>query len=318
MSPLVSILMPVRNRNRLVAKAIRSIQQQTCRDWELLILDDASTDQTLDVCKQFAQQDNRIRVYTNKENLGVGKSRNRLVSLASGEFIANHDSDDESVPDRLELQLEVLRNHPEIGLVSGIAAWTDGMGTILGYEPLSLWKGVQYPEDRNDLIRMLFMKCEISNPTLMFRRSLNIPDPYGDYRVGEDWYFFLQVAHRSKIYGIQKILVKMLRGAEHSHLWKDYAEGLQIMLRLRKDLYNRYKNDPSSPINYTLYRKGVSETLTKIGRNRGGIPGCITLFQALLYDPFSNYSWRSLYEFSGRGMKKIRQAVEFKIPRGVQ
>src|SRR3989304_4808642 len=97
--PLVSVLMPVFNREMLVGDAIRSTQRQTFDDWELTILDDASTDRTLEICRSFEAEDKRIRVVANEQNLGLGETRKRLMSLGTGNYIASHDSDDVSVPE---------------------------------------------------------------------------------------------------------------------------------------------------------------------------------------------------------------------------
>lgn len=309
--PLVSILMPVFNREDMVGDAIRSIQNQSVRDWELIILDDASTDQTLEVCRRFEESDKRIRAIANDKNVGVGKARNRLTSYATGKYIANHDSDDISVPDRLKMEVELLESKPEIALVSGLAEWVDQDGKTLGCEPKFLCEGRQYPQDRNEVVRILFQGCEVSNPTCLFRRSLidEIPDPYGTIRCGEDWYFFVQVAHRHLIWGIHEVLVKMRRGKNHAHIWKDYEEGLWIGRELVQFTYRQFKDNPESPINYSLYRKTMGYYSTKLGRTMGGWKGYSHILRGVFYDPSSEYSWRSLWEFSGRALKKARRAV---------
>ena len=140
-TPAVSVLMPVYNRQELVAEAIRSIQGQTFEDWELIILDDRSTDRTQEVCHAFAAEDHRITVHSNPSNLGVGESRNRLLGLAKGELLAVQDSDDESLPERLSLEVEILKAHPDVGLVSGVAAFLDDNGEVFSYYPEQLHMG---------------------------------------------------------------------------------------------------------------------------------------------------------------------------------
>lgn len=107
--PLVSVIMPAHNAEQHIGQAIRSVQQQTVEDWELIILDDCSTDATGQIVTQEARKDSRIRLYRNTENLGVAKSRNRGLALRRGDHVAFLDSDDTWHPEKLELQLNCFR-----------------------------------------------------------------------------------------------------------------------------------------------------------------------------------------------------------------
>lgn len=84
--PLVSIVLPVYNGEEFVIDAIRSIQNQTFLDWELIILDDGSSDNSLEICKKSSANDQRISVYANGANLGLAKTMNKLVRLARGKY----------------------------------------------------------------------------------------------------------------------------------------------------------------------------------------------------------------------------------------
>ena len=105
---LVSIIMPSYNSERYIRKSIESIQKQTFTDWELLITDDCSTDQTCDVIASMAQTDSRIRLFTSAQNAGAGIARNHSISMARGRFIAFCDSDDQWLPEKLEKQLAFM------------------------------------------------------------------------------------------------------------------------------------------------------------------------------------------------------------------
>jgi len=112
----VSVLMPVYNTNEEYLKeAINSILHQTFSDFELIIVDDGSKNDIENVIKTFS--DNRIKFYKNNENSGVARTRNKLMSLAQGEYIAWQDSDDISYPDRLLKQVDFLDNNPDISIV---------------------------------------------------------------------------------------------------------------------------------------------------------------------------------------------------------
>jgi glycosyltransferase involved in cell wall biosynthesis len=307
--PLVSVLMPVFNRQTIVGDAIRSILQQTFQDWELIILDDASTDKTLEVCRSFASADPRITVHSNEQNLGVGKTRMKLNSLASGKYIAIQDSDDISVPERLAKQVQVLESKPEVGVISGIAAFLDDTGEVFRYFPELLHRGGQYPQNKQDMVRLLYHSCEIANPAILFRRMIleKIRDPYGEYQTIDDWHFFLQAAHAERFWGIPEVLVKMRRGQGHAHLWDNYGLALKEVCRMMESVYNRYKGDPESPINFALYRTSLSPWLNKHGRYFGGWRGYLNILQAVAYDPSNQFARESLKEFSGRAIRKAKR-----------
>lgn len=104
---LVSIIMPAYNCDNYVVEAINSVLAQTYQNWELLVLDDGSKDNTLQTIKEFAQKDSRIKALPNGKNMGVSTTRNRGIDLATGEWIAFLDSDDIWQPSKLEKQLKL-------------------------------------------------------------------------------------------------------------------------------------------------------------------------------------------------------------------
>ncbi|GAA4310029.1 glycosyltransferase family 2 protein [Pontixanthobacter gangjinensis] len=105
---LVSVIMPAYNSEAFIAEAIRSVIQQTYPDWELLIIDDASTDATKKIIRKLYQDDNRIRLLENSENRGTHYTRNKGIKAAQGDFIAFLDADDLWKPEKLKKQLELL------------------------------------------------------------------------------------------------------------------------------------------------------------------------------------------------------------------
>lgn len=109
-APKISVIMPAYNAERFVEAAIRSVMDQTVADWELLVLDDGSSDGTCAIIESLAAQDGRIRVLPNEKNMGVARTRNRGLDLARGRYIALLDSDDVWHPDKLENQLALAKN----------------------------------------------------------------------------------------------------------------------------------------------------------------------------------------------------------------
>jgi len=114
--PTVTVVIPTFNRAAKTVRAIRSVLGQTCQDWELIVIDDGSTDGTEQAVRRIA--DNRIRYIRHERNLGAGAARNTGIRCAQGEYIAFLDSDDEWLPEKLQKDLEVFRNSDSsVGLV---------------------------------------------------------------------------------------------------------------------------------------------------------------------------------------------------------
>lgn len=106
--PLVSVIMPAYNSEAFILEAIQSVQGQTYKDWELMVIDDASTDSTPAVVEEAIAKDNRIHLIKNSENLGPGASRNSGIEAATGDFIAFLDADDLWLSKKLEFQLKYM------------------------------------------------------------------------------------------------------------------------------------------------------------------------------------------------------------------
>lgn len=104
---LVSIVMPAYNCEKYIKKSIISVLQQTYKEWELIVIDDGSTDNTISIIEELVNKDNRIRFYKNKINMGVSSTRNIGIELAKGEWIAFLDSDDIWIKTKLEKQMKL-------------------------------------------------------------------------------------------------------------------------------------------------------------------------------------------------------------------
>ena len=114
--PLVSVVMSVYNDEERVGRSIDSILQQTFQDFEFIIINDGSTDGTVQVLDRYADQDSRIRVI-HQENTGLTQALIRGCQQVQGQFIARQDSGDLSMPERLQAQSDFLTNHPDVSLV---------------------------------------------------------------------------------------------------------------------------------------------------------------------------------------------------------
>jgi len=127
---LVSVIIPVYNVGLYVKEAIQSIQNQTYKNLEIIVVDDGSNDNTYKIVNELRKQDNRIKLYKNEKNLKIVKTLNRALSLSNGEYIARMDGDDISLPDRIEKKVKFLEENSEYDLVgcSMKAIDTNGKG----------------------------------------------------------------------------------------------------------------------------------------------------------------------------------------------
>lgn len=159
----ISVLMPVFNAQKYLSAAIESILTQTFGDFELIVLDDGSTDATLRILQEFQKRGPRIRIIS-RENRGLIKSANELLGHAQGEFVARMDADDIALPARFSLQVAFLREHPEVVCVGGATEMIDGEGRYLTQ--------LQLPETDQDIQRLaLAGHGSITHSCAMIRRE---------------------------------------------------------------------------------------------------------------------------------------------------
>jgi glycosyltransferase involved in cell wall biosynthesis len=123
MNPIVSVLMTAYNREKFIAEAIESVLASTYKDFELIIVDDCSKDNTVEIARKYEVQDSRVRVYVNKDNLGDYPNRNRAASYAKGKYIKFLDSDDVIYPHCLTVMVNAMEQFPEAGF--GLSAIGD-------------------------------------------------------------------------------------------------------------------------------------------------------------------------------------------------
>ena len=142
-SPKVSVIIPTHNRAHLIGRSIQSVLNQTYQDFEIIVVDDGSTDNTKDIIEKFQKKDNRIKYIRHEKNKGGSAARNTGIKAARGEYIAFQDSDDEWFPEKLKKQMEFFKNMPvEVGIV-----YTD-MWRITGNKKSYFYSTKIMPEDK--------------------------------------------------------------------------------------------------------------------------------------------------------------------------
>lgn len=192
--PLVSVIVGVYNKEGVIGECLRSIFAQTFSGFEVIVVDDGSTDGSLEVVRGF--QDGRLRVIVRERNSGLpGVPRNQAVREARGEYVAFLDADDRWMPEKLEKQLGYMRLHPEYLLTHTRCFVVDGEGKRLG-----LRHGGIYPAD-GYCTRELLRHCFITLSTVILTRELFEAaggfSEEGTMRCGEDWEFFLRCSRRA-------------------------------------------------------------------------------------------------------------------------
>lgn len=130
-SPRISVVMGIYNCEATLERAVESIISQTYQDWELIMCDDASTDNTYQLACELAKRDNRITVLRNEKNIGCNVVLNRCIELARGKYIAVMDSDDISLPKRLEREVKILDKNPQYSIVSSATKHFDENGDFM-------------------------------------------------------------------------------------------------------------------------------------------------------------------------------------------
>jgi len=186
--PRVSCLLPVYNGEAFLREAIRSIQAQSFTDFEIVVVDDGSTDGTPEILAQLASDDPRIRV-RRQPNGGIVAALNAGIELCRGEFIARMDADDIALPDRFEVQVRHLEAHPGCVLVGGVAKQLAPDGSMLG--------GTTGGRHRVTDLNVFPPKVAVSmHPLIMVRRAAlaEIGGYRADFPHAEDYDLFIRLA----------------------------------------------------------------------------------------------------------------------------
>ncbi len=161
---LASVIMPVYNAGKFLVETIESIINQTYQNWELIAVDDCSTDNSWEVLQKYSQEDKRIRVFQNKTKRYLAGSLNFALQKTKGKYIARMDADDISLPWRLEKQVKILEKELQLVAVGGQEIIIDEEGNIIGEK--------FFPQDPKECYRKIFNYMVIQPPTLMARASV--------------------------------------------------------------------------------------------------------------------------------------------------
>jgi glycosyltransferase involved in cell wall biosynthesis len=196
---LVSVVMPAYNAGEFISGAVTSILNQTYKNLELIVVNDGSIDDTQTVLDEF--RDRRLRVVTQASNSGLAAARNVGVAEARGDYIAWLDSDDESLPDRIQRQVHALDNHPTVGLCG---TWVRTFGQVES----TVWR---LPRTSEYLRAHMLFDDPLATSSVMLRRNAippEIPNFDNSFAPAEDYDLWERLAQRWSIINIPRVLTK--------------------------------------------------------------------------------------------------------------
>jgi glycosyltransferase involved in cell wall biosynthesis len=217
--PTVSVIMAVHNAERYLDAAVQSVRNQNLRDFEFIIIDDGSTDSSGEKLESHARMDSRIRVFF-RQNKGLTASLNEALKLAQGEFIARMDGDDVALPDRLKLQVEYLRAHPQVALLGGAYELIDDAGRMLTTV-------VPSTDDATLQEQALSGRTPICHPLAMFRReaAIKVGGYDEEFVVAQDLDLWLKLGEVGQLAAVPDVL---LRYRQHEQSVSEKKQALQV------------------------------------------------------------------------------------------
>jgi glycosyltransferase involved in cell wall biosynthesis len=199
-NPLVTVFIPVYNREKYILEAVNSILRQTFTNFELIVVDDGSTDNTPKILKSI--KDKRLKLFFNKKNMGIPYTRNKGLEISAGKYIALLDSDDIAIPNRLEKQLLFFKKHPDCACVGSFEGVID--------ENSHLKKTIKCRYTNPDYIHSsLLFFCPISNRSVMAKSSILKALKYKEsFDACQDYDLFVRLFLANyALYNINEILV---------------------------------------------------------------------------------------------------------------
>lgn len=302
----VSVILATHNRMDLLPKAVESLLRQTYQDFEIIIVDDASTDGTPDLLSKLQEGDKRILSIRSDKNIGPGAARNLGIARAKGKYIAIMDDDDLSVPERFELQVAYLEEHPETDLVFSNIEHIDAEGQHIGFVTRH-----DFPSEPAQAFELLYLESnKIPNAVIMVKRSLFDYYHYPEnIWIGEDWYLFMQMAAKGVRMGvITQPLLRVLRGANRQGLMSESRDKMflaqQQVLRMIKEWLN---SEDIHEFDH-LHRMALSNQIIFESRHFIGIKGFSMLIYAFFICPRNPKVFAQIKWYLSRLIYKIRQS----------
>ena len=225
--PAVSVILPAFNAEKYLGEAVDSILSQTFADFELIVVNDGSTDRTLEILR--SNSDYRVQIITNDKNLGLAKSLNVGISKARGRYIARQDADDISLPERLQKQFEYMEKHPEVAVLG------TGRQTITGDGKIK----VNDPPMKSPTFEDMLKSSRIVGASVMIRKEcIDEAGGYDDFfRQADDYDLWLRLTKKYPAANLQDGLYVVRRNT--SSLTRQNQKTIEAMTLYRLLARNR-------------------------------------------------------------------------------
>ena len=261
---LISVIMSVYNGEKYLVQAIDSILNQTYQNFEFIIIDDCSTDNSSHILQEYAQKDSRIKIIKKEKNIGIKgfiKNLNLGISIAKGKYIARMDADDISLPERFQKQVDFLENNPEITLVGAQLNLINEQNKITGEAIAAL--------QHRDIVKRITSQIQLFHPVIMFRKDQNIQ--YREkFLYCEDYDLYLNlITQGKKLANInEKLLHYRILESSISRKGDNFVKKLMVekalyFYKLRKengqDLYETFNNEEVLEINNFEFKNKIEE-----------------------------------------------------------
>lgn len=258
--PLISVVMPVFNAGKYIEKAIKSILRQTYENFELIIVDDCSEDNSLEIVQNIS--DSRIKLFCNEINKGIAYSTNLAIKHAKGKYVALMDDDDIALPNRLETQLGFMEKHEEIDVLGGASELVNYLGEHVSY--------LNSPRSNPKYIKaMLLFRClDFANSTTMIRRQFIVDNNiwYRENYYGmQDYQFFIEASKKGKISSIDTLI---LQKRKHDDCYTD--KQMTKNGDVRAECYGKMREESLKQSGFSLSTHQINvlnSTITELMQN---------------------------------------------------
>lgn len=249
-NPKISVIMSTFNDEKFIAESIESILNQTFKDFEFIVINDCSTDNTLNIIKSYQEKDNRIILINNEKNLWLTKNLNEWLKIAKWKYIARMDADDISLPQRLQIQYDYLENYKDIFLV--------GSGAKIIDENWNFKYKYNHPNSEKKIIKTLLNNSSFYHPSIFFRNKWYFYRDKFIYTQDYDFYLCL-LTTKERIINITDCLIKYRINSNSisfskmskQRLFKEKAKELYLQRnKFWKDDYDNF--DPNEILNIDI------------------------------------------------------------------
>lgn len=245
----ISVILPVYNAGNFLKDAIESILHQTYKNFEFVIVDDASTDGSFQILKEYAKLNRNIKLFRNHKNLGVSETVRKAIDHANGDYLVRMDADDIALPRRIEQQFEYLENHPKTVAVGGQCLTIDSKNRITGKKT--------FPTEFKEISKYIFRFVPVQQPTLMIARH-RLPKNFVFYVDGmntaEEIELYFKLFKHGKVENLPEIVL-LYRIHENNTSLKDIKQTFLLTLIARIKAVFKYGYKPTATgIFYTIFQ----------------------------------------------------------------